>query len=342
MEEVAKKKKIQEGQYPIDFVIPWVDGSDPEWQELRAKYSGGVAGIKAAQFRDWDVLRYWFRAVEKHAPWVRTIHFVTCGQIPAWLNTEHPKLNCVNHCDYIPEEYLPTFSSHVIEANFHRISGLSEHFVYFNDDMYLNADVKATDFFVDGNPCESPVLSVLCPSVIADPFIHYLCNNMAVINEIFSKKEVLRNSFFKWYNLKYGKELLKNIYRTPESKFSVLQNFHIASSMRKSTYEEVWSRIPDVLEATCRNRFRGLNDVNQYVMSWYNICKGDFEPRSTNFGKFYVLGLNDEEIYGDILTKKHKMICINDNIGEIDVDKEKENLGRVFEQAYPEKSSFER
>ena len=124
----------------IDFVIPWVDGSDLEWRKSKNKYSGKIdepVDITDARYRDWDILKYWFRGVEKYAPWVHKIYFVTCGQKPDWLNENHDKLVLVNHEDYIPHEYLPTFSANPIELNFHRIKNLSEHFVYFNDDTFI-------------------------------------------------------------------------------------------------------------------------------------------------------------------------------------------------------------
>ncbi|MBR6159158.1 MAG: Stealth CR1 domain-containing protein, partial [Lachnospiraceae bacterium] len=122
----------------IDFVITWVDGNDPEWRKEKEKYSGKTTGDdREKRYRDWELLRYWFRGVENCAPWVNKIHFVTCGHLPDWLDTGHPKLNIVNHKDYIPEQYLPTFSCRPIELNLHRIPGLSDDFVYFNDDMFL-------------------------------------------------------------------------------------------------------------------------------------------------------------------------------------------------------------
>ncbi len=110
----------------IDFVLTWVDGNDPEWQKARAEYDTERAlGNKASHYRDYGTLKYWFRAVEKFAPWVDKIHFVTCGQKPEWLNEENPKLRLVSHSDYMPADYLPTFSANPIELNFHRIEGLS-------------------------------------------------------------------------------------------------------------------------------------------------------------------------------------------------------------------------
>lgn len=139
----------------IDFVIIWVDNSDPRWQAERQKYAAedeNFMNVGDCRYRDWGLLRYWFRSVELYAPWVRKIHFVTCGHYPQWLNMEHPKLNYVKHEDYIPKDYLPTFSSHPIELNLHRIADLSEQFVYFNDDMFVSGPVSPTDFFINGQP----------------------------------------------------------------------------------------------------------------------------------------------------------------------------------------------
>ena len=103
----------------IDFVVLWVDGSDPVWQAEKAKYQGKTLDDSNApnRFRDWGLMPYWFRAVEKFAPWVRKIHFVTCGHVPAFLNLAHPKLHHVKHEGFLPPEVLPTFSSHAIEMN---------------------------------------------------------------------------------------------------------------------------------------------------------------------------------------------------------------------------------
>ena len=105
-------------EHKIDFVITWVDNSDPEWRErcLRyAKEEGRSITISSERYRDWDNLRYWFRGVETFAPWVNKVHFITCGHLPKWLNPQAEKLNIVKHSDYMDERYLPTFSSHPIE-----------------------------------------------------------------------------------------------------------------------------------------------------------------------------------------------------------------------------------
>lgn len=138
--------KIAEDE-KVDFVILWVDGNDPEWQASKAKYTADKGqDASANRYREWENLKYWFRGVEKFAPWVNNVYFVTCGHYPEWLNLEHPKLRFVRHEDFIPKECLPTFSSRPIDMNLHRIEELSEHFVYFNDDMFLIDKVEKTDF----------------------------------------------------------------------------------------------------------------------------------------------------------------------------------------------------
>lgn len=142
-------------QTVVDFVVPWVDDRDPVWRAKKAKHTGSELpeGNSEVRYRDWDTLKYWFRGVERFAPWVRYVYFVTDDQMPAWLNVNYPKLRWVKHTDFIPMEYLPTFNSNAIEWNLHRIEGLADHFVYFNDDIFVINDTRPEDFF-----CEWPTV----------------------------------------------------------------------------------------------------------------------------------------------------------------------------------------
>ena len=105
-------RKVDKNTQDIDFVITWVDGNDLEWKREKAARLGHTdmdisvnADNRKERYRDWDNLRYWFRGMEKYAPWVRKVHFVTWGHIPQWLNTKHPKLNIVCHEDFIPQKF---------------------------------------------------------------------------------------------------------------------------------------------------------------------------------------------------------------------------------------------
>ena len=113
----------------IDVVIPWVDPTDKEWQASKNKFLKDLNNDKVDnsenRFRDWDNFKYVFRGIDKFMPWVHKIYLITCGQVPDWMNKEaDDRLVIVNHSDYIPKEYLPTFSSHPIELNLHRIKEL--------------------------------------------------------------------------------------------------------------------------------------------------------------------------------------------------------------------------
>ena len=72
----------------------------------------------------------------------------TNGQVPVWLK-EDCRISLVRHEDIISLEYLPTFNSHVIGSCLHRIPGLSEHYIYFNDDVLLLHPIKPTDAFTE-------------------------------------------------------------------------------------------------------------------------------------------------------------------------------------------------
>lgn len=164
--------------FPIDIVIPWVDGGDPAWQKLHDSYTAGkTADNTEARYRDWGTLPFWFRGISRYAPWVRTVHFVTWGHLPPWLNLSCPKLHVVKHEDYIPSQYLPTFSSHTIELNLHRIPGLAEHFLYFNDDVFLAAPTTPEDFFHRACPgtARSSVSSKIPATAISCPISCSIC-----------------------------------------------------------------------------------------------------------------------------------------------------------------------
>lgn len=142
-------------RFPIDVVYTWVDGDDPQWLEQKRRFAK-AAGRQLPQrvahderFRSRDELRYSLRSIEQFAPWVRQIFIVTAGQVPAWLDTSHPKIRLVFHDQiYSNLEWLPTFNSSGIETQLHHIDGLSRYFLYFNDDFMLGQLTDPADFFL--------------------------------------------------------------------------------------------------------------------------------------------------------------------------------------------------
>ncbi|KAG3200111.1 hypothetical protein PC128_g4852 [Phytophthora cactorum] len=154
---------------PIDVVYTWVNGTDPRWKTEKEFWHkhwiasltgqplpvwGQEATVKGKddsnsdnRFRDNEELRYSLRSLEKYAPWVRHIYVVTDGQIPSWLDIESPKLSIVKHSDiFANKSHLPVFSSPAIEWNLDNIPGLSDMFLYFNDDVFLGSPIRPEDF----------------------------------------------------------------------------------------------------------------------------------------------------------------------------------------------------
>lgn len=331
----------------IDFVIMWVDGNDPEWQKEKNKYDVKTAADATIyRYRDWDLLQYWFRGVEKFAPWVNNVYFVTWGHIPKWLNTNHPKLKIINHKDFIPKEYLPTFSANSIENNLFRIKGLSENFVFFNDDFYLIKNTKKTDFFKNNLPCDTAALNVHCPkkSLISQ----YFCiNDVNIINEHFEFKKSIKSNFFKWFNLKNGTALLRTFMLIGCPRFPGFWQHHLASSYKKSTFAEIWDKEFEILDETCKHKFRETRDVNQWVFKEWQLASGKFYPRNKNFGKSYYIDRDGitklkKQIINAIIKQKYKMIAIND--GPMSDEEYKDllsDLRNSFEKILPKKSSYE-
>lgn len=328
----------------IDIVIAWVDNSDPEWLHQKQKYNKNVKyhndmwNDSDARYRDWDLLRYWFRGIEKFAPWARKIHFVTWGHIPNWLNVDNERLSIVKHEDFIPNKYLPTFSSHCIELNLHRIPDLSEQFIYFNDDMFLLNNTVESDFFKNGLPCDAAIIS---PIYLKQNGIRAEINNMYLINDAFDKNKVIRNHISKWFNYKYGKYLIRTCLMMPFNLFSGFYIHHLPTSLLKSTYIDVWNQYTDILDETCSHKFRENTDVNQWLMEFWQYCTGQFAPRSPNMGCIYEGNNLFNSMLDTIKHQKFKIICCNDSIDIDDFEVKKELLIKEFNKLLPDKSVFE-
>ncbi|MBO5142221.1 MAG: Stealth CR1 domain-containing protein [Clostridia bacterium] len=325
----------------IDFVLIWVDGGDVNWQKERNRYAGkDPEDLADYRFRDWENLKYWFRGVEKFAPWVNNIYFITCGHYPEWLNLKHPKLKFIKHEDYIPKEYLPTFSANPIELNFHRIKDLEEQFVFFNDDTFLIDHVKKEDFFEKGLPKYIAALDI--PMNGDATFEHILLNDIQIINKYFKKQNVIKNNFKKWFCISYGTNLLiKNCLLLPFKHFSSFKNLHMPTPILKSTMNELWKKEYEKLNRTSMNKFRTSEDINQYVFAWFDIAKGNFKPAKRKNGEYFQIKKDNEDMLNCIKNNSKKMICLNDTSEEFDFERAKKEIINAFEIILPDKSKFE-
>lgn len=336
----------------IDVVIPWVDPTDKEWQASKNKFLKDLNNDKVDnsenRFRDWDNFKYVFRGIDKFMPWVHKIYLITCGQVPDWMNKEaDDRLVIVNHSDYIPKEYLPTFSSHPIELNLHRIKELSEHFIYLNDDYFVINETSPEDFFVDGLPCDYALEDPITPDH-KDIFNNILINNMVLLNSHYDRRMVLKEQKKKFYSMCDKKAFVTNMCFRPlkRNHFFGLHYSHLASNILKSTIEKVWTENREILEATSSHKFRNADDVNQFIFKNEQYVTGKFHPYNINrFGR--AIQLDDtiegavEDVCRIITDSGYKMICINDcNIEDFDNTRTKINA--ALEKILPNPSVWER
>lgn len=337
-------KKISD----IDLVIAWVDGNDKAWQLEKAKCYSSIYGEASAddreeRYRDWDNLEYLFRGIEKFAPWIRKIHFVTWGHLPSWLNRNHPKLHIVTHADYIPEEFLPTFNSHTIEWNFHRIEGLSDCFLYFNDDCFLLKPVKQELFFQNGKPVDMLALQPDVANIDNEVMPYIYLNNAMLLAKYFDKRTNMHTQPGAYFH--FGYPPLYFCYNALEFLFPRFTGFyttHGPSPLKKETYETLWHLEPKLLHAVCAHPFRSKEDVSQYVLREYQKLSGSFVPANIQKALAYFdVSDHNEKLLETIRRQKKPVLCINDSNHPIAFETVRDEIRQAFETILPEKSSFE-
>lgn len=338
-----------DNEIEIDFVVTWVNGNDPAWQKKKDNYYNTNAtqkkGNTSARYREWDQFQYWFRAVEKYAPWVHKVFLITEGHIPEWINLNSEKLVHIKHSDYMPDKYLPVFNSVPIELCIHNITDLSEHFVLFCDDMFLSAPVNKSDFFKNNYPCYCSISQQLKNDTYNGPFAHQCFSVLGVANQ-YNWCQSIEQHCEKWYSKEYSFEDLinqKKVYfdgYLPGMYFS-----HLPVPYRKSTIKKLWDLHYEQFNETCIHKFRTPMDIMHQIFSIYEINQGTYYPVSKkHYGKaFHTLSTQINEISEAIKNQKYKTICLNDSIDvtEDNFEEIKNNINQILNEALPSKSSFE-
>jgi hypothetical protein len=242
---------------PIDIVYTWVDGDDPAWRAERGRWSGqageGTArdATMESRFRSRDELLYSLRALHRYAGWVRRIYVVTADQRPDWL-IDDDRLRVVSHSEIFPPEWLPTFNSHAIESRLHHIDGLAEHFVYFNDDVFLGRPVPPALFFAPNGAAHVFEGEAKVPSVDDTSALGV---DAAAVN---------------------GQRLILELFgRTVDRKL-----LHTPHPLRRSVLAEAEQRCPEVFGVTGASRFRSVTDVSiaSAFAHHYGLCTGAALP----------------------------------------------------------------
>lgn len=315
---------LLECRFPVDVVYTWVDGADPAWDAARIARLEGMTGTALtrassgrARFISHDELRYSMRSLHLFAPWVRRIHVVTAGQVPAWLDTDHPQVTLVDHRDILPADALPTFNSHAIETALHRIPDLAEHFVYLNDDFLLGRPVGPEAFF---SPAGLPAT--------------FLGRQVVGLDDQPDAPAYLRAA---WNNRRLLQEA-----------FGVTITHHLAHApypLRRSVLEELEQRFPAELAATARAPFRSDTDVSTLssLAQHYGLATGRSATATADLGYVDLAHPDADKQLRRLLSRDQDFICLAEHhVHGMRIDLLEETLTAWFETYYPGAAPWER
>ncbi|EKF52582.1 glycosyl transferase [Lactococcus garvieae] len=331
----------------IDFVITYLDGEDPKWLAERdfhrnAQQKGTSHENGNSRYRSMGNFHLLLRSIEKFAPWVNKIHIVTWGHIPEWLNTEHPKINVVNHRDFIPEDCLPTFNSNAIEFSFDKIPGIADYFVYVNDDVFFNVPTEPTDFFVDGKPKLQLMHAPFMPTMLL------FANNTLALNQIVDKKHLLSKKMLSVKNGIFA--ALSNLYMLPLLKFYGhflgFREDHLTMPLTKASYKVIKEKLPDHVDFVSHSKFRNTQDgrgISVWMMMDYARATNEFVPmNSFKFGRLVNLGTDVD--FKKLFHSKYKILCLEDGdfVSEEDFPGIVAKMNAELERKFPVKSGFEK
>lgn len=309
--------------FPVDVVYTWVDGADPAWLRRRAAAEGRAyhaEAANAARYANRDELRYSLRSLHQFAPWVRTVHLVTDDQVPAWLETDHPRIRVVSHREVFADgRLLPTFNSHAIESQLHHIEGLAEHFLYLNDDVFLGRLTSPQLFFVPNGLSRFFLSKAHIPQ--GPPQAEEVPVTVAGKNN----REVLAQRF--------GAVI------TQKSK-------HVPHALRRSVLFEIEREFAVRHRRTSGNRFRSLDDlsVTSSLHHHYAYLTGRAVPGELRYDYFDLAHAGTEARLGRLLTTRDRdTFCVNDTVSDGEDLAAQTRLVHAFLQEYlPFRSPFER
>ncbi|ASK27541.1 capsule biosynthesis protein CapC [Neisseria chenwenguii] len=245
---------------PIDVVFTWVNNQDPVWQKKfqtatqtgRLKEQGRHAD-DAARFANHNELYYSVHSIRKYLPWVRNIYIVTDAQTPDWFHGQYSNIRIIDHTQIIDAAYLPTFNSHVIEAHLHRIPGLGENFIYFNDDVFVARPLQPQHFFRNNN--------------IASIFISG--KSLRQMQQKGTGTPTLAASF--------------NCIRLLKTRYNINIDaplVHTYVPLKKSIFEKAWQLYQDEIQAFLPNKLRTNRDLNlaTFLIPWLMYLEGKSVP----------------------------------------------------------------
>ncbi|MBV1780780.1 stealth family protein [Paeniglutamicibacter sp. ABSL32-1] len=316
-------KNVLEVAEPVDLVYTWVDGADEEWQrqrrEARAMVSGNLlpTADDQARYASHDELRYSLRSAEAFLPWINHIYVVTAGQRPAWLNAEDPRITLVDHREIFADpDALPTFNSHAIESQLHRIPKLSERFLYVNDDVFFGRLLGQQVFYT---PTGYPKFA-LTNARFDLPEAQNLPVNVAAMNN----NRLLEAAFGK----------------SAAHKFK-----HVAHAQLKSTLTTIAQQHPLETNRTARARFRSDTDLSipSALAHYYGCALGAAFPAEIDY---QYVDLGAEQVHLKLarlfLQERPQMFCLNEvSVHEHQHADRTSTVRQFLQHVFPWPSSFE-
>lgn len=303
---------------PVDLVVPFVNPNDQEWQQLY-KYCSGISEI-GERFRDFSVLKFMFRSINRYAPFIRLVHLILASesQIPNWLNTKNSRLNIVYHKNFIPEKYLPTFNSNTIEMFLSNIQNVSEHFLYGNDDLLFMKRVDVSDFFTEEGLPKIAYTSRYKQN--PSGFLSTCKRSWLLIEEVYGRDKV---------EMEMG----------PEGQIPAFIKQHHGSAVPRlmSSERECFLRFNNEIIQSL-TMFRNMEtNLNQYIFGNYLLATGNaVRDNADEAGTYYSKELNNLD---DIENCTARMACINDT-KEMTIDDYIQVVNKLYKK-FPVKSSFE-
>lgn len=307
----------------IDFVYLWVNGNDPKWLAKKNAFLGIVDSTPdncKARFSDRGELRYSLRSLELYAPWIRRIFIVTDNQVPEWLDTTNPKVQIVDHTEIMPSECLPCYNSALIEQFLHNIPGLSEHFLYANDDMFFNRPVQPQDFFTpDGRPFifmhRRPFRKLVIwyrQNIKHKPFSTYLIT-------IRNSSRLVEKAYGKYYGCK---------------------PHHNIDAYTRSMFTLVNEKFKEELSTMRSHHIRSVDD--------YQRCLYSYVALAEKIGKMYYISskhsmrvqIYKHQLYQKLQRKNPMLFCVNDS--ELANDDDREIAAKYLNKKFPKPSQFEK
>jgi hypothetical protein len=322
MARAFQRTTVDDVTFPVDAVYLWVDGSDPAWASRMQGHRpesdrSATVDAQPERFRDFQELRYSLRSLDMYAPWIRTIYIVTDAQRPDYLEFDDPRLVIIDHSEIADPDYLPMFNSDAIVTWLHRIPGLSEHFLYLNDDCFFGRDTTPATFF---HP--SGLLKVF-PSTVSRPVGPVLDDEpMAQAKAKLTRARIEE---------RFGRTISHVMRHTPHP-------------MTRTMMQRVIDEFPDDIERTRRSRFRRVDDMPLDQMVHY-MCQilGTGTRSTINYGYVNVAAPTGADDFAALVARRDRdVFCLNDApTGPHDVP-DVARIAALLEECFPVPSRWER